>query len=93
MEHEPTEFVSDSDTHHLLFISALTTGWFGVGGKRDVPKHTCYVGRYCDTYVWVPPENLEHLTRLTLAILDIHTFRSERIGGSRAQPGLIPSFR
>jgi hypothetical protein len=93
MEHEPSEFVSDSDTHHLLYISALKPGWFGVGGKRDVPKHTCYVGRYCDTYVWVPPENLELLTRLTLAILDIHTFRSERIGGSRAQPGLIPSFR
>ena len=93
MEHEPTEFVSDFDTHHLLYISALKPGWFGVGGKRDVPKHTCYVGRYCDTYVWVPSENLELLTRLTLAILDIHTFRSERIGGSRAQPGLIPSFR
>ena len=92
MEHEPTEFVSDSDTHHLLYISALKPGWFRVGQKRDVPKHACYVGRYCNTYVWVPPENVELLTRLTLAILDIHTFKSTRIGGPRVQPGLIPRF-
>jgi hypothetical protein len=92
MEHEPTEFVSDSDTHHLLYISAIKPGWFGVGQKRDVPKHACYVGRYCNTYVWVPPQNVELLTRLTLAILDIHTFKSTRIGGPRVQPGLIPRF-
>lgn len=90
MEHEPTEFVSDEDTHHLLYISALKPGWFGVGRKRDVPKDACYVGCYCNTYVWVLPENVELLTRLTLAILDIHTFKSERVGGSRVQPGLIP---
>jgi hypothetical protein len=92
MEHEPSEFVSDSDTHHLLYISALKPGWFVVGQKKDVPKDACYVGRYCNTYVWVPPENLELLTRLTLAILDIHTYRSTRIGGPRIQPGLIPRF-
>jgi hypothetical protein len=92
MEHEPTEFVSDTDTHHLLYISALKPGWFGVGSRRDVPKNACYVGRYCNTYVWVTPSNLESLTRLTLAILDIHTFKSERIGGSRIQPGLQPRF-
>jgi hypothetical protein len=92
MEHEPTEFVSDSDTHHLLYISAIKPGWFGVGRKCDVPKHACYVGNYCNTYVWVPPENEELLTRLTLAILDIHTYTSTRIGGPRVQPGLIPRF-
>ena len=90
MEHEPTEFVSDGDTHHLLYISALTPGWYSVGRKRDVPKNACSVGSYCDTYVWVTPENVDLLTRLTLAILDIHTFKSERIGGSRVQPGLLP---
>ncbi len=31
MDHEPTEFVSDSDTHHLLYISALKPGWYCVG--------------------------------------------------------------
>jgi len=92
MEHEPTEFVSDQDTHHLLYISALKPGWFSVGRQKDVPRHACYVGRYCNTYVWVMPENVESLTRLTLAILDIHTFKSERIGGFRVQPSLSPRF-
>jgi hypothetical protein len=92
MEHEPTEFVSDQDTHHLLYISALKPGWFSVGRKRDVPRNACYVGRYCDTYVWVEPGSIESLTRLTLAILDIHTFKSERIGGFRVQPSLSPRF-
>jgi len=26
-------------------------GWYGVGGKKDVPKGACYVGCYCKTYV------------------------------------------
>ena len=92
MKNEPTEFVSDEDTHHLLYLPAVKPGWFAVGGKKDVPKHACYVGCYCNTYVWVPPENLEMLTRFTLAILDILTFRSERIGGSRIPPGLQPRY-
>jgi hypothetical protein len=92
MDHEPTEFVSDSDTHHLLYISALKPGWYQIGCRHDVPRNACYVGHYCDTYVWVPPENVEMLTRLTLAILDIHTFKSERIGGSRIQPALQPRY-
>lgn len=90
MDHEPTEFVSDGDTHHLLYISALRPGWYGVGRRRDVPRNACYVGRHCDTYVWVTAENIDQLTRLTLAILDIHTFKSERLGGSRVLPGLLP---
>jgi hypothetical protein len=94
MESEPTEFISNEDTHHLLYLPAVKPGWFVVGGKKDVPKHACYVGRYCNTYVWVPPENLEMLTRFTLAILDIHTYRSasSRAGGSRIQPELIPRY-
>jgi hypothetical protein len=94
MESEPTEFISDEDTHHLLYLPAVKPGWFAVGGKRDVPKHACYVGCYCNTYVWVPPENLEMLTRFTLAILDIHTYRSanSRAGGSRIQPTLLPRY-
>jgi hypothetical protein len=44
--------------------------WFCTGPK--VPKNCeCpYVGCYCGTYVWVPPEGREMLTRLTLTILD-----------------------
>jgi hypothetical protein len=90
MGHEPTEFVSDADTHHLLYVTALRPAWIGTGQKQDVPKTAAYVGQFGKTYVWVTPENLEPLTRLTLAILDIHTFKSERIGGSRVQPGILP---
>jgi len=73
-------------------LSTVKPGWFGVGRKKDIPKHACNVGRYCDTYVWVLPENVELLTMFTLAILDIHTFKSERIGGSRIHPGLQPRY-
>ena len=55
--------------------------------RHDVPRHACYTGRYGHTYVWVMPEQIEMLTRLTLAILDIHTFKSERIGGLACSPG------
>jgi hypothetical protein len=88
MKRELTEFVSDADTHHLLYVSALNPGWTGTGKKRDVPKTAAYVGQYGKTYVWVMPKDTETLTRLTLAILDIHTFRSERYGGSRVLPGI-----
>ena len=90
MENEPTQFVSDADTHHLLYVSAQTPGWYGVGTRHDVPKNAAYVGRYGPTYVWVEPQNLEMMTRLTLAILDIHTFRSHRFGEDRVLPGLLP---
>lgn len=89
MGHEPTEFVSDADTHHLLYVTASRPGWFGAGRRRDIPKTAAYVGRYGKTCVWVVPENTETLTRLTLAILDIPTFKSERLGGSRVQPGIL----
>jgi len=48
-------------------------GWFAIGCKDQVPKDACYVGRHCDTYVWVLPGGLEDLTRLTLTILDFAT--------------------
>ena len=51
----------------------LQTGWFHVGCKKDVPGNACYVGHYCDVYVWVPPEGCEGLTQLALAVLDVAT--------------------
>ena len=92
MKSEPTEFVSDEDTHHLLYLPAVKPRWFVVGEKKDVPNDACNVGCYRNTCAWVLPENLEMLTRFTLAILDIHTFRSARIGGSRIPPGLQPRY-
>jgi hypothetical protein len=49
--------------------------WFRAGGRWDVPRRGCcqFVGRYCDTYVWVPNECVDQLTMLTLTILDIAT--------------------
>lgn len=51
----------------------LPTGWFHVGCKKDVPKEACYVGRHCDTYVWVLPDGMEGLTRMTMTIIDLAT--------------------
>lgn len=50
---------------------ACSCDWFCVGRKCDVP-HCCdsFVGKYCDTYVWVPPEGRDQLSKLTLVILD-----------------------
>ena len=49
----------------------VPTGWFMVGGKKDVPKDACHVGHHCGTYVWVMPEGVEGLTRFTMNILEL----------------------
>ena len=54
-------------------LQSIPSGWFGVGGKRDVPKNACYVAREGKVYVWVTPENLAELGKFTLAVLDIAT--------------------
>ncbi len=61
-------------------------GWYSVGCERDVPKHACYVGHYCDSWVWVPPEGLDDLTRLTLTILDFATAVSGQLGPQASPP-------
>src|SRR5262249_35974182 len=70
---EPPEYIAGSDPYGGAWAPALQPGWFGVGSRKDVPKNACYVGHYCGTYVWVLPGNLEMLSMLTLAILDIDT--------------------
>ena len=49
----------------------VPTGWFMVGGKKDVPKDACHVGHHCGTYVWVMPGGVEGLTRFTMNILEL----------------------
>jgi hypothetical protein len=51
----------------------LPIDWFHSGGKKDVPKDACYVGRHCDTFVWVEPDGLEGLTRFTMTVIDLAT--------------------
>jgi hypothetical protein len=59
--------------HNPERMAAMHPGWFHVTRKCDVPRHACFVGHYCNTYVWVTAEELGSLTNLTLAILDIAT--------------------
>ena len=70
--------------HNPPLLDAMMPGWYGYGRKRDVPKDACYVGNYCQTYVWVLPDHVEYLTRLSLAILDIATAVSS--SGQRLNP-------
>jgi len=55
---------------HEIYESVVP-GWVHVGHCKDVPLNACYVGKHCNTYVWVMKEDMESLTRLTIAILDI----------------------
>jgi hypothetical protein len=48
-----------------------------VGGKRDVPKTACYVGRNGDCYVWVETDGREALTEFTLTVLKLSTLIKE----------------
>jgi hypothetical protein len=49
--------------------------WYGVGGKKDVPKCACYVGCHGCTYVWVTPEGMNDLALFTMGALDLATGR------------------
>lgn len=48
-------------------------GWYGVGGKKDVPECACYVGHHSCTYVWVMPEGVNDLALFTMGALDLAT--------------------
>jgi hypothetical protein len=52
---------------------ALPKDWFYVGREDEVPPCACYVAHYCDTYVWVMPEDMDKFTRFTITIMDIAT--------------------
>jgi hypothetical protein len=58
-------------------LSRIQPGWFHVGGKRDVPKTACYVGRNGDCYVWVETDGREALTEFTLTVLKLSTLIKE----------------
>lgn len=49
----------------------VPSGWFHVGHKGDVPHNACYVGHYCDCYVWVTHHGEPGLSRFTLTVLAI----------------------
>src|SRR4051812_49177860 len=55
------------------YMEWIQRGWYCVGQRKDVPKGACYVGHCGSTYVWVMPDGLEALTRLTVIVLNIAT--------------------
>jgi hypothetical protein len=81
-------FVGDEQYYYRTYAQALQPGWYGVGRRRNVPRNAEYVGCYGNTYVWVLPENVDMLSRLTLAMLDLETAPS-----NRRPPGLVASVR
>jgi hypothetical protein len=48
-------------------------GWLGVGPHRCVPHGACYTAHCGDTYIWVMPDQMYHLSEFTLVLLDIAT--------------------
>lgn len=48
-------------------------GWLGVGPHRCVPRDACYTAHCGDTYIWVMPDQMYHLSEFTLVLLDIAT--------------------
>jgi hypothetical protein len=78
---QPAPKAAPPPSQAVLHVSGLVTpqclafsaNWFCWGPKNHVPKgHCCkLVGHYCDMYVWVPPEHIDELTKLTLLIQDI----------------------
>lgn len=59
--------------HDPAILKNVVPGWFGAGKKKDVPIGASHVGHYGHCYVWVNCDEIEGLTKLTLAILDIAT--------------------
>jgi hypothetical protein len=77
-------------------LRTIPTGWFGVGGKHDVPKDASYVAQEGKVYVWVTPEHRADLSKFTMAILDISTAIQEpetlavQGAGVQFSPGFTP---
>jgi hypothetical protein len=73
---------------HDSFIEAMHPGWYGVGRRCDVPKCAKYVRHCGDTFVWVMPEGVDYLTRLTMAILDLATVQTPLVLSDPAGMGI-----
>ncbi len=55
----------------VLLSDVPRPGWYGLGGKKDVPKDACYVGHYRGRYAWVTPEGMGALARFTVTALSV----------------------
>jgi hypothetical protein len=78
-------------------LREISTGWFGVGSRHDVPKNACFVVHEGKTYVWVTEDHLPELSRFTMQILDIAVAIQEpqtlnlQSSGLSFSPGFTPS--
>jgi hypothetical protein len=63
---EEFKYLPWQDSHVLPWLKITTD-------KRQIPKDACYVGHYCDVWVWVDPGATKEFSLFTLAILDIVT--------------------
>ncbi len=72
--------------HALYDVSErVGCGWVHVGSCHDVPKDACHVGRHAHTCVWVMPYDVEYLTNLTIAVLDVATTDTAALAGKTAK--------
>jgi hypothetical protein len=51
----------------------IPTGFYRCGRKCDVSARACFVAHHGSLWLWVEPEGLDGLTRLTLLVLDVAT--------------------
>ena len=67
---KPCEFITKDASQNEYGIKGP---WYNVATcNRDVPKDACFVGSYCDVFVWVNSSGVEPLRELTMsARLDI----------------------
>ena len=66
-------------------LAMIPSGWYGVGGKKEVPSNALYVGHFHDTYVWVCPSGSGELSEFTLAILNLSSLIKD------TQVSIVPS--
>jgi plastocyanin len=78
-------------------LKEIPSGWFHVGGKKDVPKDALYAGRYGDRCTWVTADGLEDLSKFTLKVLSLSSVLKDRQvvtgSGVRYSPGLSNPVR
>ncbi|MGE0225411.1 MAG: hypothetical protein AB7F35_30085 [Acetobacteraceae bacterium] len=60
----------------LLKDLDVPTGWFGKGTQEDMPEDAAFSGHYRNRYVWVMPDKVESLSKLTLIVLAIVEIKS-----------------
>jgi hypothetical protein len=51
----------------------IRPGWLCIGSRREVPACARYTGHYCDTWVWVMPDQTDSFAEFTLVLQDIAT--------------------